>query len=105
MDQAYLSREACAKDRENPRGLQQNVPEARHVLGVVGSVYEVVLEWDGVRDLDGHVPDTHRGSKAVERRHDLLVKRGNGHWFEWDGFAAAVTGLQQEHVLNEVEVD
>ena len=105
VDRAHLAGEASAKDGEDPRGLQQDAPETLRVFGVVGLVGVVLLEGNGLRDLNRHVPDVHRRVEFIERGLDLLVKRGDRHGLERYGAAAAIAGLQQQDVFDKVEVD
>src|SRR5581483_1469112 len=105
MNGAYLAREPSAKDRENPRDLQQDQPEASSIVRVIGLMREICLERNRVSDFNRYRPDVCRRFQLVERCHYLPVKLGNGHWPERYGSAIAVAGFEQECMLKEIEVN
>ena len=57
VDRADLADEPAAEHLEHPVHLDQRQPEPLRLVAVVGGVLRVLLERDGVGDLDRHRPD------------------------------------------------
>ena len=65
----------------------------------------VLVEWNGVGDFDGHLPDLHVNVRGLQQSHELLIKIGDRTRGERDGFLDSVAGFEDEAVLQEVEPD
>ena len=63
---ADLAEEPAAEHLEDPVHLDERPPEPLHLLAVVGRVLRVLLERDGVGDLDRHRPHR-RGQPELDR--------------------------------------
>ena len=105
VDRADLAREPGAKHVENPRGLQQDAPEALRKLGVVGAVHRVLFEGNRGRNFIREMPDAHRRTQALQRAHHLLVKRRHGHRFKRNRSGFALAGFHQQAMFKKIEID
>src|ERR1035437_730829 len=105
VDGAHFAGESGAEDGEDARGLQQDVPEALRIFGVITLVGEVLVEGNGFGDLSRDMPDVYRNAEAFERGLELLIERGHGHRLERDSLAARFAGLKDEQVVEEIEID
>ena len=97
--------EASAEHVEDPSGLQQDAPQSLHVFRVVFPVGKVLIEGNGLRDFNRHLPDPDGRLEAIERGHNLLIESCHGRGPKINRGAPVVAGLQYQNMPDEVEID
>src|SRR5580698_11425604 len=102
MDGADFPDESGAKFFQHLIDPGQDPPELMNCLAIIRSMNLIVFKTDGIRELAGHGPDFDGDAKFGQSSHELLVKAGDGLRREGDGDTAAVAGLNDEFVIDEV---
>src|SRR4051794_10634575 len=80
------------RNSSNTGTIRVSQPEAVRLFRVVGGVVIVVVERDGVCDLNGHGPDVCAQPEAVEPGHQIGVERRHRAGLQWHGSARAGDG-------------
>ena len=63
----------------------------------------VLIESDGIRNFDRHMPDLHFNSQRTQGRHELFVELGHRARDERDDLACSVAGPDDQVVIDEIE--
>jgi hypothetical protein len=105
VDRADLAEKARAEPLEHPVDLEEDAPEAKGGIRIVGGMHPVLTEWDRVRQLVRAAVDSHADVKLGERRHQRVVEVGNRLRREREAALLAGTGLDQQRMVDEVEID
>src|SRR5262249_13029164 len=79
MHRADLADKTGPEQREHAMRAEQNAPEARGVVAVVGSVHTVTIERNGVGDLVRHRVDTDVDAKLGQRGEQIDIELRHRH--------------------------
>jgi integrase len=104
MDRAGLADESRAK-LLNSVGLNEDPPEPRRLLGIVGSMFPVEIERDCLRDLAWHGAYPDSDAESSEAAEHVLVEIGDRAGRELQRLDCSFTGLKPELVIEKVEND
>lgn len=100
-----LAEEPRTKLRADAVGLYESAPKSLHRGSVVGRVLVILVKGDSVWDLHGHGPDMCFQIQCPQSRHDFGVEVGDGARDERECFGPAITGSDDERVVDEIEVE
>src|SRR5439155_13042739 len=101
-----LAEESPAEGPEHTLGARENAPAAPGRVGVVGGVYAIGGEGNGVvRDLDRPRPDPDRSVELAQQGAVAGVEVGNGLRLERQTGDRAVAGPRDQVMIDEVELD
>src|SRR5271165_976622 len=103
MHRAALADEAGSKLLEDLVRTRQYPPEAVGVFRVVGSVFCIPLEGDGVGNFARHRPDLHLDPERCQTFHELPVKIGDRSRCQRHYSFPALAGLNKQLVMDEIE--
>jgi hypothetical protein len=65
----------------------------------------ILVEWNGIGDLNGHAPDTYLDVFGSEHRHAFYVKLRHGSRHQRETLRDSISGLKKELMPDEVERD
>ncbi len=105
MHRAALSRETGTELLHHPVALHEYAPEPVCVLGIVRRVCRVAAERDGAGDFTGDLVDGNGNVELGERLHDGGVEIRDRLRAQRYLPLAAVTDIDVQHMLVEVEQD
>src|SRR5262245_30605508 len=81
----------------------QDSPEGLCPLRIIRAVRCVLIKGNGIGYLDRHSPDVNFDARRTQQLHDVVVKVGHGTRLEWKRFDNAVTGVEHQLMIDEVE--
>ena len=98
-----FSDEARPKDFEHGVDRQQDVPQALRLPGVVRGVNRILIERDGIRDFDRHLPDVYLDAQRAQRGHNFFIEIGGRTGSERDRRGLGIRRTNLQLVIDEVE--
>src|SRR5450759_4740606 len=105
MYRAGLAEEGGAELLEHPIGIDKNLQKSPHRAGVVRGMLAVLRKPDRLRQFVGHVVDGDVNAELREISHDRCVKARNRLSRQGKLPLCAVTGRNQQVMIDQVEVD
>src|SRR5580704_18015214 len=105
MHGAAFSDEVTTKLFEDRIGLRQDVKEASHIFRIVGSVLNILLEGDWVRNFYRHGPDFHRNAQPSQSSHEFLVEIRHRTRRERNQLIRTLAGSNAQLVIKKIELD
>jgi len=104
MHRAGLAEKPRPESLAKPVRLQQDLQKALDIFAIVRRVDDVLLEWNGVRNLVGHRVDAHREIEPLELARDPMVEICNGHRRKGEAAPFAGAHFDAEFVGDEIEI-